>query len=56
MDRCSLSVCLCVFVCVVLPVLVLLVLLLFEACGPESLAGQSGLHVLDLPPPQLPDG
>lgn len=38
------------------PVLVLLVLLLFEARGTKSLAGQSGLHVLDLSRPQLPDG
>ena len=48
----------CVSVClrVLLPVLVLLVLLLFDACGSKSLAGQSGFHVLDLPRPQLPDG
>ena len=54
--RTAVWLCVCVYVCVVLPVLVLLVLLLFEACGSEPLAGQSGLHVLDLPPPQLPDG
>lgn len=41
---------------VVSPVLVLLVLLLFEARGSKSLAGQSSFHVFDLPPPQLPDG
>lgn len=48
----TLSVC----VNTVSPVLVLLVLLLLETRGTEPLAGQRGLHVLDLPPPQLPDG
>lgn len=52
----NVCVCMCVRVCVASHVLVLLVLLLIEACGSKSLAGQRCLHVLDLPPPQLSDG
>lgn len=49
--------CVCIqYVSVILPVLVLFVFLLSEACGTKSLAGQCSLHVLYLPPPQFPDG
>lgn len=41
---------------VALPVLVLLVFLLLKAGGPEPFTGQSSFHVLDLPPPQFPNG